>query len=81
MSSRPQNRADLVAMLSTHPGWNALKEEFAKRLKDETDRVVNGTLYDQETISKHHISIGRIRAWQEVLDFPDNVQKARPPRQ
>jgi len=80
VSSRPQNRADLIAMLSAHPGWNALKEEFEKRLRDEQDRVTNGTLYDQETISKHHISIGRIRAWQEVLDFPDNVQKAGPLR-
>ena len=52
MSSRPQNRADLIVMLSTHPGWNALKEEFDKRLKDEQERIVNATLYDQGSAPK-----------------------------
>ena len=81
MSSRPKDRADLIVMLSTHPGWNALKEWFEKRLKDEQERIVNATLYDQESISKHHVAIGRIQAWKEVLSFPDHVHKAGPPRQ
>ena len=81
MSSRPQNRADLIVMLSTPPGWKALKEDFDKRLKDEQERIVNATLFDQESISKHHIAIGRIQAWKEVLDYPDHAhKKAGPPR-
>jgi len=75
VSSRPQNRADLIVMLSTHPGWGALKEEFEKRLKDEQERIVNATLYDQESISKHHVAIGRMQAWKEVLEFPDHAYK------
>jgi len=62
MAGRPESRADLLAMLKTHPGWNALKEEFGRRCTDEMDRIVNGTLFDQESIAKHHISIGRVRA-------------------
>jgi|TARA_R110000803_G_scaffold146333_2_gene212119 hypothetical protein len=80
MAGRPESRADLLAMLNSHPGWSAIKEEFSKRCKDETDRIVNGTLYDQESIAKHHISIGRVRAWRELLEFPDNVEKFGPPR-
>jgi hypothetical protein len=26
MAGRPESRADLLAMLKTHPGWNALKD-------------------------------------------------------
>ena len=80
MAGRPESRADLLAMLRTHPGWNALKDEFDKRCTDEMDRIVNGTLFDQESIAKHHISIGRVRAWKEILDFPENVEKFGPPR-
>ena len=80
MSKRPESRADLLVMLSSHPGWNALKEEFSKRRNDEVARIVNGTLFDQESIAKHHISIGRVRAWEEILNFPSNVEKYGPPR-
>ena len=80
MAKRPESRADLLVMLTSHPGWAALKEEFAKRQKDEVDRIVNGTLFDQESIAKHHISIGRVRAWQEILEYPENVEKFGPPR-
>jgi len=34
MAGRPESRADLLAMLKTHPGWNALKDEFDKRCTD-----------------------------------------------
>ncbi len=80
MAKRPESRADLVAMLITHPGWVALKEEFDKRLTDELDRIVNGTLFDRESIAKHHISLGRVRAWRDILDYPQNVEKYGPPR-
>ena len=80
MAKRPESRADLLVMLTSHPGWGALKEEFAKRQKDEVDRIVNGTLFDQESIAKHHISIGRVRAWKEILEYPENVEKFGPPR-
>ncbi len=80
MAKRPESRADLLVMLTSHPGWGALKEEFDKRQKDEVDRIVNGTLFDQESIAKHHISIGRVRAWKEILEYPENVEKFGPPR-
>ena len=80
MVKRPESRADILAMLETHPGWNALKDEFNKRCTDEMDRIVNGTLFDQESIAKHHISIGRVRAGKEILEFPSNVEKYGPPR-
>ena len=80
MAKRPESRADLLVMLTSHPGWGALKEEFDKRQKDEVDRIVNGTLFDQEAIAKHHISIGRVRAWKEILEYPENVEKFGPPR-
>ena len=80
MAGRPESRADLLALLLTHPGWNALKEEFDKRYTDEMDRIVNGTLYDQESIAKHHVSVGRMRAWKEILEFPENINKFGPLR-
>ena len=80
MAGRLESRADLLALLLTHPGWNALKEEFDKRCTDEMDRIVNGTLYDQESIAKHHVSIGRMRAWKEILEFPENINKFGPLR-
>ena len=80
MAKRPESRADLLAMLETHPGWNALKDEFERRVSDEMDRIVNGTLFDQESVAKHHISIGRVRAWKEILEYSSNVEKYGPPR-
>ena len=72
---RPQHKEDLIASLRDHPGWRALKEEFEKRIKDQLDQICVAQLHDQKSIGKHNVSVGKVAAWREVLDFPEEVSK------
>ena len=65
----PQN--DILRMLSQSPGWQIYKEMIEKRIKDANDVIKMKQLVDQESVSRHNVSIGKIQAWQEMLDIAE----------
>ena len=65
----PQN--DILAMLSQSPGWQIYKEMIEKRIQDTYDIIKLKQLVDQEAISRHNVSIGRIQAWTEMLEIAE----------
>ena len=65
----PQN--DVLRMLSQSPGWQIYKEMIEKRIKDANDVIKMKQLVDQESVSRHNVSIGKIQAWQEMLDIAE----------
>ena len=65
----PQN--DILRMLSQSPGWQIYKEMIEKRIKDAYDIIKMKQLVDQESVSRHNVSIGKIQAWQEMLDIAE----------
>jgi len=64
-------RNDVLAMLSQSPGWHLYKEMIEKRIKDTNDIIKMKQLVDQESVSRHNVSIGKIQAWQEMLDIAE----------
>ena len=68
----PQN--DILRMLSQSPGWQIYKEMIEKRIKDANDVIKMKQLVDQESVSRHNVSIGKIQAWQEMLDIAEPKQ-------
>ena len=64
-------RNDVLAMLSLSPGWALYKEMIEKRIQDTFDIIRSKQLVDQESVSRHNVSIGKIQAWQEMLDIAE----------
>ena len=67
-------RNDVLAMLSQSPGWQLYKEMIEKRIKDAYDIIKSKQLVDQESVSRQNVSIGKIQAWQEMLDIAEPKQ-------
>ena len=63
---------DILSMLSQSPGWQPYKEMIEKRIQDAYDIIKLKQLVDQESISRHNVSIGKIQAWQEMLDIAES---------
>ena len=62
---------DMLGMLSQSPGWQIYKEMIEKRIKDTYDIIKSKQLVDQESVSRHNVSIGKIQAWQDMLDIAE----------
>ena len=67
-----------VALLNDNPSWKLLKELFYNRVDVEMEIVSQSPLHDIESVARHNIRIGRIQAWQEILEFPDKVMSNPP---
>ena len=65
-------RSDVLAMLSQSPGWQQYKEIIEKKIQDSFDVIKSKQLVDQESVSRHNVSIGKIQAWQEMLDIAES---------
>ena len=67
-------RNDMLGMLSQSPGWQIYKEMIEKKIQDAYDIIKLKQLVDQESVSRHNVSIGKIQAWQEMLDIAEKNQ-------
>jgi hypothetical protein len=64
-------QADVLRMLSQSAGWSIYKEMIEKKIQDAYDIIKSKQLVDQESVSRHNVSIGKIQAWQEMLDIAE----------
>ena len=64
-------RNDMLGMLSQSPGWQIYKEMIEKRIQDAYDIIKLKQLVDQESVSRHNVSIGKIQALTEMLDIAE----------
>ena len=64
-------QADELRMLSQSAGWSMYKKMIEKRIQDAYDIIKSKQLVDQESVSRHNVSIGKIQAWQEMLDIAE----------
>ena len=70
-------RNDVLAMLSQSHGWQQYKQIIEKKIQDAYDIIKSKQLVDQESVSRHNVSIGKIQAWQEMLDIAETKQYNR----
>jgi len=64
-------QVDVLRMLSQAPGWQIYKEMIELRIKNAYDIIKTKQLVDQESVSRHNVSIGKIQAWQEMLEIAE----------
>jgi|TARA_R110000772_G_scaffold8075_3_gene26868 hypothetical protein len=58
-------------MLPQSAGWSIYKVMIEKKIQDAYDIIKSKQLVDQESVSRHNVSIGKIQAWQEMLDIAE----------
>jgi|TARA_R110000851_G_scaffold208091_2_gene360487 hypothetical protein len=58
-------------MLPQSAGWSIYKGMIEKKIQDAYDIIKSKQLVDQESVSRHNVSIGKIQAWQEMLDIAE----------
>ena len=61
----------MLGMLSQSPGWQIYKEMIEKKIQDAYDIIKSKQLVDQESVSRHNVSSGKIQAWQDMLDIAE----------
>ena len=59
---------DILAMLSQSPGWQLYKEIIEKNIQNAYDMIKLKQLVDQESISRHNVSRGKIQAWRDMRE-------------
>jgi len=64
-------QSDMLSMLPQSPGWFIYKGMIEKKIQDAYDIIKSKQLVDQESVSRHNVSIGKIQAWQEMLDIAE----------
>tara|TARA_R110000822_G_scaffold48578_2_gene127819 strand:+ start:548 stop:739 length:192 start_codon:yes stop_codon:yes gene_type:complete len=61
----------MLRMLPQSAGWSIYKGMIEKKIQDAYDIIKSKQLVDQESVSRHNVSIGKIQAWQEMLDIAE----------
>ena len=62
---------DILRMLPQSPGWVLYREIIEERINSSFEIIKSKQLVDQDSIARHNVAIGKIQAWQEMLDIVD----------
>ncbi len=64
-----QHEKILLAELKNSPGFIPLVAILNKKKEEQLDQVVVGQLFDQKSVGRHNVAVGKIQALIEVLDI------------
>ena len=58
----------LLSELKHSPGYKPLVALLEKKREEQLDQVVVTQLFDQKSVGRHNVSIGKIQVLQELLE-------------
>ena len=58
----------LLSELKHSPGYKPLVAMLEKKKEEQLDQVVVTQLFDQKSVGRHNVSIGKIQVLQELLE-------------
>ena len=58
----------LLLELRNSPGYKPLVSLIEKKITEQLDQVVVAQLFDQKSVGRHNVAVGKIQALQEVLE-------------
>ena len=64
-----QHDAILLNELKNNAGDKPLVAAIQKSRSEQLDQVVVGQLYDQKSVGRHNVAVGKIQAYDEVLEL------------
>ena len=54
--------------LQNSPGYKPLMAILEKKIEEQLDQVTVNQLFDQQSVGKHNVSIGKIQAFKEIVN-------------
>ena len=54
--------------LQNSPGYKPLMALLEQRIQEQLDQVTVNQLYDQQSVGRHNVSIGKIQAFKEIVN-------------
>jgi|TARA_Y100000310_G_scaffold2511_2_gene3233 hypothetical protein len=58
----------LLSELKHSPGYKPLVAMLEKKKEEQLDQVVVTQLFDQKSVGRHNVAIGKIQVLQELLE-------------
>ena len=58
----------LLAELKHSPGYKPLVDLLEKKKEEQHDQVVVAQLFDQKSVGRHNVAVGKIQVLQELLE-------------
>ena len=52
--------------LKNSPGYKPLMAILEKKIEEQLDQVTVNQLFDQQSVGKHNVAIGKIQAFKEI---------------
>lgn len=50
------------------PGYKPLMALLEKKIEEQLDQVTVNQLFDQQSVGKHNVAIGKIQAFKEIVN-------------
>ena len=58
----------LLLELRNSPGYKPLVSMIEKKITEQLDQVVVAQLFDQKSVGRHNVAVGKVQALREVLE-------------
>ena len=58
----------LLLELRNSPGYKPLVGLIEKKITEQLDQVVVAQLFDQKSVGRHNVAVGKVQALREVLE-------------
>ena len=58
----------LLLELRNSPGYKPLGSLIEKKITEQLDQVVVAQLFDQKSVGRHNVAVGKVQALREVLE-------------
>ena len=69
-----QQDAHLIVMLSEHPGWKRLTINYLEIIHELEEFILTHRIVNEAELAKHHITVGKLEALKELLNYPDTFK-------
>ena len=64
-----QHDQTLLNELKNSPGYQTLVASIEKKKEEQLDQVVVSQLFDQKSVGRHNVAVGKIQAYKEILEL------------
>ena len=64
-----QHEKILLAELKNNAGYRPLVAMLEKKKAEQLDQVVVSQLFDQKSVGRHNVAVGKIQAYKEILEL------------
>jgi len=54
--------------IKNSPGYRPLIDILDKKINEQLDQIMVNQLFDQQSVGKHNVAIGKVQAFREIVN-------------